>query len=79
MANPLNGIEKHADIVQAILAVCDVTAVVRFGCTRKAAQELVFEARLNQNLDFKATFPMVKIMPTVSAEKVEDAEPASGK
>jgi hypothetical protein len=32
------------------------------------AQELVFEARLNQNLDFKATFPMDKIIPMVSAE-----------
>jgi hypothetical protein len=26
-------------------------------------QEVVFEARLNQNLDFKATFPMVNILP----------------
>ena len=43
------------------------------------AQELVFEARLNQNLEFKATFPMDKIMPTVSAEKAETAEPANGK
>ena len=43
------------------------------------AQELIFEARLNQNLEFKATFPMDKIMPTVSAEKVETAEPAIGK
>ena len=42
------------------------------------AQELVFEARLNQNLEFKATFPMDKIMPTVSAEKVETAEPTNG-
>jgi hypothetical protein len=43
------------------------------------AQELVFEARLNQNLDFKATFPMVKIMPAGSAEKVENATPATAK
>ncbi len=28
------------------------------------AQELVFEARLNQNLDFKATFPMEKVTST---------------
>jgi len=28
--------------------------------------ELVFEARLNQNLDFKAKFPMDKINPTLS-------------
>jgi cell division septation protein DedD len=33
------------------------------------AQELVFEARLNQNLEFKATFPMAKITPMLSAEK----------
>jgi hypothetical protein len=32
-------------------------------------QELVFEARLNQNLEFKATFPMDKIMPVVNAQK----------
>ena len=30
------------------------------------AQELIFEARLNQNLDFKATFPMIKITPTLT-------------
>jgi len=30
------------------------------------AQELVFEARLNQNPDFKATFHMNKINPTIS-------------
>ena len=42
------------------------------------AQELVFEARLNQNLDFKATFPMDKILPTVSAEKVENDKPTGG-
>jgi len=30
------------------------------------AQELVFEARLNQNLDFKATFQMSKINPTIA-------------
>jgi hypothetical protein len=29
------------------------------------AQDLIFEARLNQNLDFKATFPMAKITPTL--------------
>jgi len=34
-----------------------------------AGQELVFEARLNQNLEFKATFPMDKIMPMVNAQK----------
>jgi hypothetical protein len=39
------------------------------------AQELVFEARLNQNLDFKATFPMAEIIPAASAEKVENAKP----
>ena len=43
------------------------------------AQELVFEARLNQNLDFKATFPMVKIIPVGSAEKVENATPTNAK
>ena len=43
------------------------------------AQELVFEARLNQNLDFKATFPMDKIIPAVSAEKVENAKPTNAK
>lgn len=31
------------------------------------AQELVFEARLNQNLDFKATFPMDKVNGTPPA------------
>ena len=31
------------------------------------AQELMFEARLNQNLDFKATFQMNKITPTLAA------------
>ena len=41
------------------------------------AQELVFEARLNQNLDFKATFPMAEIIPAVSAEKVENAKPTN--
>jgi hypothetical protein len=30
------------------------------------AQELVFEARLNQNLDFKATFPMDKVNGTAA-------------
>jgi len=30
------------------------------------AQDLIFEARLNQNLDFKATFPMAKITPTLA-------------
>ncbi|HXP79011.1 MAG TPA: hypothetical protein VN976_03835 [Verrucomicrobiae bacterium] len=30
------------------------------------AQDLIFEARLNQNLDFKATFPMTKITPTLT-------------
>ncbi len=43
------------------------------------AQELVFEARLNQNLDFKATFPMEKIIPAASAEKVENAKPTNAK
>jgi len=32
-----------------------------------SAQELVFEARLNQNLDFKATFQMNKITPMLAA------------
>jgi len=43
------------------------------------AQELVFEACLNQNLDFKATFPVEKIIPAVSAEKVETAKPTNAK
>lgn len=43
------------------------------------AQELVFEARLNQNLDFKATFPMDKIIPVVNAEKVATATPPNAK
>jgi hypothetical protein len=43
------------------------------------AEELVFEARLNQNLDFKAMFPMEKIIPAVSANKIENAKPAIAK
>jgi len=41
------------------------------------AQELIFEARLNQNLDFKATFPMNKITPTL-AGGVSDPSKAPG-
>jgi hypothetical protein len=43
------------------------------------AQELVFEARLNQNLDFKATFPMDGIITGGSAEKAENAKPPNAK
>ncbi|MGO8733836.1 MAG: hypothetical protein ACLQVM_13710 [Terriglobia bacterium] len=43
------------------------------------AQELVFEARLNQNLDFKATFPMDEIIPGGNAEKAENAKPPNAK
>lgn len=41
------------------------------------AQDLIFEARLNQNLDFKATFPMAKITPTL-AGGVSDPPKAPG-
>jgi hypothetical protein len=41
------------------------------------AQDLIFEARLNQNLDFKATFPMTKITPTL-AGGVSDPAKAPG-
>jgi hypothetical protein len=42
------------------------------------AQELVFEARLNQNLEFKATFPMEKIFtnpPSAASEPAKAAGP----
>ena len=43
------------------------------------AQELIFEARLNQNLDFKATFPMNKITPTLSGGVSDPAKAPSAK
>jgi hypothetical protein len=42
------------------------TQSIRGPLLNDSAQELVFEARLNQNLDFKTTFQMDKIMPTLS-------------
>ena len=43
------------------------------------AQELIFEARLNQNLDFKATFPMAKITPTLAGGVSDPAKVPSAK
>jgi hypothetical protein len=43
------------------------------------AQELIFEARLNQNLDFKATFPMAKITPTLAGAASDPAKAPSAK
>jgi hypothetical protein len=43
------------------------------------AQELIFEARLNQNLDFKATFPMAKITPTLAGGVSDSAKVPSAK
>jgi hypothetical protein len=43
------------------------------------AQELIFEARLNQNLDFKATFPMNKITPTLTGGISDPAKAPSAK
>jgi hypothetical protein len=48
------------------------TQSIRGPLLNDTPQELVFEARLNQNLDFKATFQMDKISPTV-APGVSDA------
>jgi len=38
------------------------------------AKELVFEARLNQNLEFKATFPLEKINPAPAGAAPEPAK-----
>jgi hypothetical protein len=43
------------------------------------AQELIFEARLNQNLDFKATFPMNKITPTLAGGVSDPSKAPSAK
>ncbi len=43
------------------------------------AQDLVFEARLNQNLDFKATFQMNKINPTIAPGVADASRPALAK
>jgi hypothetical protein len=43
------------------------------------AQELIFEARLNQNLDFKSTFPMEKIAPTLGGTPAQPPNAAGGK
>lgn len=43
------------------------------------AQELVFEARLNQNLEFKATFPMEKIFPNAPGANPDPAKSAGAK
>ncbi len=42
-------------------------------------QELVFEARLNQNLDFKATFQMSKINPANAAGVSDSSKSAAAK
>jgi hypothetical protein len=42
-------------------------------------QHLVFEARLNQNLDLKATFPMDKITPGVNGGMTQAAKPVKSK
>lgn len=43
------------------------------------AQDLIFEARLNQNLDFKATFAMNKITPTLSGGVSDPAKSPGAK
>jgi hypothetical protein len=43
------------------------------------AKELVFEARLNQNLEFKATFPLEKINPAPAGAAPEPAKAAGTK
>jgi hypothetical protein len=43
------------------------------------AKELVFEARLNQNLEFKATFPLDKINPAPTGNALAPAKTANPK
>ncbi len=38
---------------------------IRGALLNSGAEELIFEARLNQNLDFRAKFPMQQILPTL--------------
>ena len=68
---------KHLEFVGGYAGVWKVTfdrESIKGPLLNADAQELVFEARLNQNLDFKATFPMAEIIPGGSAEKAENAK-----
>lgn len=61
---------KHLEFVGGYAGVWKVTFdrnSIKGPLLNPDAQELVFEARLNQNLEFKATFPMARITPTLSA------------
>jgi len=71
---------KHLEFVGGYAGVWKVTFdrnSIKGPLLNPDAQELVFEARLNQNLEFKATFPMDKITPTLSAENIQNAAPAN--
>jgi hypothetical protein len=65
---------KRLDFVGGFAGVWKVTfdqQSIRGPLLTGEAQELVFEARLNQNLEFKATFPTDKIMPAASAASAQ--------
>jgi hypothetical protein len=47
---------------------------IRGPLLNSSADELIFEARLNQNLDFRARFPMQQILPTLGMAGFELAQ-----
>ena len=47
---------------------------IRGPLLNSSADELIFEARLNQNLDFRVRFPMQQILPTLGMAGFELAQ-----
>ena len=73
-AQKLEFVGGYADVWKISFNVQSIKGPLMSG----AADDLIFEARLNQNLDFKATFEMDKIMPLAdgATQQANAAAPA---